>query len=166
MFKSLTTFAFLISSSAFAYQYESLNKYEVIAQNLLNEFESTPTESTIDKNKVHLLLNQLVDSGTEIMELYASKKTECIDQYNYIYAEIPAMENLSFDEVHDKYHDGLGLPTAPRFCYLGRSQVVHPVLTKIILKNGWNAEIKEEAIHETEEVIEHLIKIENILNMK
>lgn len=166
MIKSLTTFAFLVSNSVFAYQYDSLNKYEIIAQNLLNEFEATPVESTINIKKVDQLINQLVDSGTEIMELYANKKAECIDQYNYIYNEIPAMVNLSFKEVHDKYHDGKGLPTAPRICYLGRSQVVHPILTKIILKDGWNSEIKEEAIHETEEVIEHLIKIENILNAK
>lgn len=166
MLKLLTTFVFLNSATVYAYQYETLNRYDGIAQNLLKELEATSIESTINNEKVEDLLNQLVESGTDIMKLYAEKRTECQDQYLYIYSELPAMENLTFKEVHDKYHDGKGLPNAPRICYLGRSQVVHPVLTKIILKDGWNAEIKEEAIHETEEVIEHLIKIENILNAK
>ena len=151
------------SFAANAYQFEELNNYEVTAKRIENKVESISTLTNLDLEILNNDLNQLIEEGKSIMALYETKKPECTEQYKAFYADMSIMEDLSFDEVHKKYHDGKGLPPAPKLCYLGRSQVVHPVLTKIVLKEGWNQEIKEEVLHEIEEVIEHLPKIETLL---
>ena len=71
---------------------------------------------------------------------------------------------MSLADVHARYHDGVGLPVAPRHCYFGRSQVVHPVMNLIRLQGAWTDDVRDEFVGETEEVIEHLARIQNNLD--
>jgi len=162
-----TTIALLLLSLcqiSYAYDYKELNAYEKPANELFALFQSTDFDQKLDKDLAHSLIGDLINKGVDIMKVFAHKYPECALQYDVIYSEIASMADLSFDEVHSKYHDGKGLPTASKLCYLGRSQVVHPVLTQILLRSEWNLEIKEEVLHEVEEVIEHLALIERYLN--
>lgn len=73
------------------------------------------------------------------------------------------METMTVEAAHLKYHDGEDLPKAEG-CYLGRSQVVHPVLNLIRLKQTFNEEVRAAMIADLEEVIEHVGKIQTRLD--
>ena len=155
---------FAFATNLFAYQYEELNRYEDLALKLEKLIESTEINTTVNVAEFNEHLDGIINQGINVMQLVQSKKPECKTQYDSFIQDIAIMPTLSFDEVHKKYHDGVGLPSAPKYCYLGRSQVVHPVLSKIILKNVWSLEVKEELKEETEEILEHLNSLERMLS--
>ncbi|MES2964057.1 MAG: hypothetical protein V4760_09220 [Bdellovibrionota bacterium] len=74
------------------------------------------------------------------------------------------MEAMTVSDLHDRYHDGTGLPAAPRHCYFGRSQVVHPAMNLVRFASAWTEVAREEVIEELEEVIEHLARIQKNLD--
>ena len=79
-------------------------------------------------------------------------------------AEIPSMASQTVAQLHARYHNGEGLPAAPRHCYFGRSQVIHPAMNLVRLQSEITAESKEEMVDEIHEVIEHLVRIQKNLD--
>jgi hypothetical protein len=96
--------------------------------------------------------------------LYGEKNPKCVEQFSAFRAALPAMESLSLEEIHDKYHNGTALPAAPKHCYLARSQVVHPVMNLVRFNGQWSEEARATAIEEFEEVVEHLARIQRNLD--
>jgi hypothetical protein len=137
--------------------YPVLETYEVLATELLesSRLASTEREITTLKEKTH----ELIGHGVEIMKLYAERNPNCQAQFDVMISEIPDMESMTVSDLHDRYHDGVGLPKAPRHCYFGRSQVVHPAMNLVRLATTLDVGTRDAMVEEFEEVIEHLDRI-------
>jgi hypothetical protein len=160
-------FAVAISHSASASltvhaDYPVLGEYKALAQSLIE-----PTQKAATPEELQALATQtqaLIALGTEITHLYAAKNPTCAEQLKAFQDALPTMADLPLAEVDAKYHKGAALPQAPRLCYFGRSVVVHPVMNLIRLKGAWDAEAREHALEELEEVIEHVARIQKNLD--
>jgi len=136
---------------------EILSNYEDSAEKVISFVKN----NQIAEAKTENLL--LADHGIKVMNSYLAKKQECKDQYKVFIEKIPSMYNLTVKELHSLYHDGNGIPRASRSCYLGRAQVIHPVMNQVRLQGEVSETIKNEIIEETEEVIEHLEMIKKVI---
>jgi len=153
----------LMAPAAFADTYPVLEKYRAVAEEALALDQNFQTQQ--DVQALAFKTRDLVTYGQEILDLYAQKNPKCAEQLNQFKNELPFLESQSLEELHDRYHDGKGLPEAPRHCYFGRSEVIHPIMNLVRLKNGdFSQEVREEMTHEYEEVIEHLPRIQNFLD--
>lgn len=149
-----------ILNSSYAIDYPQLNKYEETARMLLSATQGAKSSNV---NQLEGKTRELVAQGIEVMNLFQSKNLQCTEQYKVIADELTEMEKMTVEAAHLKYHDGEGLPKAEG-CYLGRSQVVHPVLNLIRLKQEFSPEIQAAMIADLEEVIEHVGKIQSRLD--
>ncbi len=155
-------FATLIVSTANAGNYPILTQYRDAAQALVTATESAQTQADL------LVLQdgtrELMSLGAEIVKLYGEKNPACTEQFTVFLAEMPQMETMTLDQAKRRYHDGLGLPAAPRHCYFGRSQVIHPALNLIRIRNSYTDRLRSQVSADFEEVIEHLERIEQNLD--
>lgn len=156
----LFTLVLTILNSSYATEYPQLNKYEETARMLLSATQGAKSSNV---NQLERKTRELVAQGMEVMNLFQSKNPQCTEQYKVIADELSTMETMTVEAAHLKYHDGEGLPKAEG-CYLGRSQVVHPVLNLIRLKQTFNEEVRAAMIADLEEVIEHVGKIQTRLD--
>ncbi|MEK7358298.1 MAG: hypothetical protein AAB250_17765 [Bdellovibrionota bacterium] len=154
--------AFLATSPAQAADYPILKTYETLATEVAEATKIASTEAELDA--IRTSTRELIGLGTEIVKLYGEKNPNCQAQFDVMIQEIPDMETMTVDDLHDRYHDGTGLPTAPRHCYFGRSQIVHPAMNIVRLQSAWTEVTREEVLEETEEVIEHLARIQKNLD--
>lgn len=152
----------LLSPAAFAGDYPLLNDYRTVATDALAlaRTANSPTEVQ------NLLESQrkLVAIGAEILKLYAQKNPICQAQFDVYLSEVSVSEAKTVTELHERYHDGKGLPAAPKHCYLGRSMVVHPSLSVRRILDGWNETARADVLDETDEIIRHLVKIDRNLD--
>lgn len=154
-----------IAHGAFAedqYTYPILNKYAAQTQTLIDQ--TTAAKSEADVAQIINGTEDLVKMGEEVMNLYADKNPNCKAQYEVFLQEVPTMETKGLDEVHERYHNAVGLPAAPKHCYFGRSQIVHPVMNIIRLKSGFDTKIKADVLGDFDEVMEHLVRIQKNLD--
>lgn len=162
MILSALILANLALATARAGDYPVLEDYRQLAEKLVQTAQATqPGE---DRSALAQSTRELIHLGAEIMRLYASRNPVCATQFEVVLNELPAMETLSLEAVDNRYHDGVGLPNAPKHCYFGRSQVVHPVMNLIRMKEGWNERTRDEVVEEFHEVIEHLARIRKNLD--
>jgi hypothetical protein len=170
--KNATTLAF---ASAFAlalaaapqparaeFTYPLLNEYEALAGTIVEAVKVADASDELEA--IRLQTKDLTQLGVRIMDLYASKNPKCAEQFAAMIGELAVMETLSAKALHDKYHDGIGLPAAPKHCYFGRSQVVHPMMSYVTLGGAWDSAARKKVLHEIEEVIEHLARIQKNLD--
>lgn len=160
----LTLTALISAQPAFAteFSYPLLGTYKAQAQALIEKTEAA--QSVDDLAALATATDELIQTGARVMELFASKNPSCAEQYKVFIDEIPAMTTLSFQAANERYHDGVGLPAAPRLCYLARAQVIHPALNNIRLRDGWSEETRQANAADFEEVIEHLDRIQKYLD--
>lgn len=110
-------------------------------------------------------LKSLVLSGYQIMDLYLVKYPVCTEQYNQLKAVDSNILTLSYAEIDELYHEGAGLPGAPRSCYRGRSLVVHPYQIAALALAGELQNDLGTVDHELGEVIERAEKIKQDLGL-
>ncbi len=151
------------SAAQAAWTYPILDDYEATAKELLASTKSS-RGSEAERSALIARTRDLIQSGVAIMNLYAEKNPACAEQFKVFIAETPNMENLPYDQVQKRYHDGVGIPAAPKHCYFGRSQVVHPALNIIRLKGAWSDKVRASVVDDFEEVIEHLNRIQKNLD--
>ncbi len=162
MKKFATTAILLISVSAFAEHYPILHQYDEKAELLL---EATAIAQTNEElHSIQAGARELAALGVEVMKLYVEKNPICKEQFDAMISEVEQMESMTLADVKARYHDGKGLPVAPKHCYLGRSQVVHPVMNILRLNGVWTETIREKIADEFDEVIEHTAKIQTNLD--
>lgn len=151
-----------IGWTASAAEYAELRTYKGFATTLLGETRSARSPGEI----AHLQqgLRQLANEGVEIAALYSQKNPSCAEQLEAMTKEFSQMEAMSVKAQHDRYHDGKGLPEAPRHCYYGRSVVTHPMMSVTRLATGLSDRDRAQIAHEVEEVIEHIPKIQKNLD--
>ena len=144
------------------YTYPVLIEYETLAVKLEAAAKTvqTPEEIKALQADTHTLMNL----GFDTMDLFASKIPVCAEQFAAFKAAAPEARHMTVEQVHAKFHNGEGLPAAPRVCYFGRSQVVHPMLNILRLNDVLTADSREQVVHDFEEVIEHLEKIQRHLD--
>lgn len=138
-----------------------LVKYETLATELFQITQNA--QNDLELKRIGDKTKDLIQIGFEIMDLYAVKYPVCKIQYDSIAQEASQLAEKSLEEMESKYHDGVGLPSAPTLCYLGRSQVIHPVMNLIRLKQTFSESLRQELLHDFDEVIEHLQKIQRNL---
>jgi len=152
-----------LSNSTFAEDAPEISKYRELAGKLIVDTKAAKSTEEIENLKIQT--KALMQAGVEIMKLYEQRNSLCSVQYAAFIAALPEMETLTLDELHKKYHNGEALPMAPRFCYLGRSQVIHPVLNLVRLKGELTEDVRAQLIADLEEVVEHMERIQkNISN--
>lgn len=144
------------------YKYPVLNDYSDLGQKLVTQTESA--QSPADLEAIRNGAADLIKLGLEIQRLYGEKNPKCVEQFKAFDAALPDMENLSIDEVEKKFHNGTALPSAPKHCYFGRSEIIHPVMNIIRLKGTWSSEVKEQVVEDFQEVVEHLARIQKNLD--
>lgn len=160
--KAILIASLMASPAAFAGNYPLLNDYDAVAKEAL---ALARTANTVDEVQSLLeMQRKLVTMGGDIMKLYASKNPICQPQFDVYLTEIATSESKTLKELHERYHDGKGLPAAPKHCYLGRSQVVHPSMNVRRILDGWNETSRADVLDETDEVIRHNVKIERNLD--
>jgi hypothetical protein len=137
--------------------YPVLDAYAALGQRLTEAAREARSPDAL--LQVYGGTRDLVALGLQIMALYEARNPVCAEQYAAFRAALPGMVGLSAEDVHARYHNGTGLPSAPRHCYLGRSEVVHPVLNLIRLQGPWTEEVRAKVVHDFEEVVEHLPRI-------
>lgn len=145
-----------------AEDYPALAAYKSLATELF--VKTKVASSPEDLQSLQAETRKLIQVGVEIMRLYESKNPGCITQYSVFIQEIPYMESKTLEELHERYHDGTGLPSAPRHCYFGRSQVIHPAMNLVRLKGTLTDEVRGQAVEELEEVIRHLSRLQQNLD--
>lgn len=159
-FAAILVFSF--AAVAHAGNYPLLKTYQAQTEQAVQATaqmrSSGDVEALIQKSR------QLVATGVQIMEFYASRNPVCAAQMQAFSAELGTMENRDLDEAERLFHDGEGLPQAPRHCYLGRSVVIHPVMNIIRLKGQLSDAVRAQIKEDFEEVIEHLAKIDRNLD--
>lgn len=128
------------------------SRYETLANSLAEAAEQGAAIASLQASNT-----ELMGMGVEIMRLYGQKFPECAAQYQDFESKIPTLSSLSVADIHRLYHNGEGLPAAPRTCYLGRSLVVHPAMSQVRLADGeMTQEDKESIVEESLEVAEHV----------
>ena len=142
--------------------YPELNQYGTLADKLVTATKGVQTED--DRVELIAQTKELVQKGAAIMRLYGAKNPACNAQFEAFLAALPQMDSLPLEQVKSKYHDGTALPSAPRHCYFGRSEIVHPVMNIIRLKGVWSERVRGDVVEDFEEVIEHLPRIEKNLD--
>jgi hypothetical protein len=160
--KLFSLLALLLAVPAVADEYPVLKAYEAQARELV-----TITTAARTQADVPALLEKtrtLVTTGAELMVLYAEKNPRCAEQFEEMLSEVPQIEFMALDEANRRYHDGRGLPSAPRHCYFGRSQVIHAALNVIRLKAPWTDAVREATLKDLEEVIEHVAAVQRNLD--
>jgi hypothetical protein len=145
------------TTPARAESYPILDSYQALATQLVDLARDARTAD--DVATVVTRTRELVVQGEAIMRLYAEKNPICAEQFAVMLPEIPQAESMSVDELHSRYHDGVGLPKAPRHCYLGRSQVVHPLMNIVRLRGELTDAVRAKIVDEYAEVVEHVAKI-------
>lgn len=149
--------------TASADDYPSLTIYEKVAKETLADTQNAKGQSDIAS--LQAKTRALINVGLELMKLYQEKNPACAPQYAAFFKEITAaMETKNVDELHERYHDAKGLPAAPKQCYLGRSQVIHPVLNFVRLKSPWTEQLRSDLILDLEEIIEHVPRVKRHLD--
>lgn len=139
--------------------YPSLEAYEAHAELVLKLVKDIPPGATAYSISVGLKI--LAEKGLAIMKVYQEKYPSCEPQFAVMFKEAKQIEAMTHDDAYARYHDAVGLPEAPRHCYLGRSQVIHPNLSLIRMnRDGWTKEVKASVWEEIEEVIHHLDRIQ------
>jgi hypothetical protein len=153
------------AARAATWTYPILNDYQAAADQALAAARAlSATPAATELAALADGQRDLARIGVSLMNLYADKNPSCAEQFKVFIAETPAMENLTLAEVHKRYHNGEGLPAAPKHCYFGRSQVVHPEMNVIRLKGSWSEKVRSEVLDEIEEVIEHLSRVQKNLD--
>ena len=121
-------------------------KYEKLAQDLATQVTLADAQKSIDtlaaKN------TNLQELGSEIMNMYGEKFSECAAQYADFETKIATLPSMSVGEIHAKFHDGDDLLAAPGHCYFGRALVVHPAMSAIRLADGDLSKDDVEAVKE------------------
>jgi hypothetical protein len=148
--------------SAQAETYPVLETYTQIAQRLVQQTEAAQTEA--DVQAIDAGTRELIQYGIETMNLYVTKNPVCKEQFDAFFAAYPTMETLPLKEADQLYHSGKGLPAAPKHCYLGRSQVIHPVLNLIRMKSAWSEDLRRDLLADFDEVIEHVERVQKNLD--
>ena len=153
---------FTPSALASHYTYPVLVQYETLAQKLEQNAKTiqTPEEAKTLQAETHMLMNL----GFDTMDLYITKNPICAEQFAAFKVAAPEARGMTLEQVHAKFHNGVGLPAAPRHCYFGRSQVVHPMMNILRLNGELTAEVREQVVEDFEEVIEHLEKLQTNLD--
>lgn len=144
--------ALAVTFSAPSFAADLFSTYETVAKRAVAAFKA--------KEDTRRDLNELVQLGYRIMDLYAGKFGECRDQYAEVMFDDAAMKTMSFDALEKKYHDGEGLKPAPSHCYQGRSMVVHPYMAMALVREN-----KPGFEHEVEEVQKRAPKIKAKLGL-
>ncbi|MES3036775.1 MAG: hypothetical protein V4736_02620 [Bdellovibrionota bacterium] len=154
----------LFSAVGFAqnYTYSELTAYEARAAAVLASAQVVANES--DLLALQEPTRALILDGVSIMKLYALKNPVCQVQFDVMLSEIDQLETMTNEALHDRYHDGKGLPAAPKHCYFGRSQVVHPAMVLVRLTQPLSPALQEGIVEEIEEVIHHLVRIQKNLD--
>lgn len=150
------------TNQAKADRYPILESYKVLAERLIDMSKVAQSEQEL--RELQNVTRELVGQGVELMKLYANRNPNCAVQFSVFLDEVGDMETKSLAYVHERYHDGTGLPEAPKHCYFGRSQVVHPVMNLIRMKEKWDEDSRQQVIEDLEEVIEHLARIQRKLD--
>jgi hypothetical protein len=161
---SFAVAAIILNVSAQAAEYSALKRYQTLGAELLKKVQVVEREADLDRVALEVKTRELVQQGIEIMNLYVEKNPQCAAQYKVFLQELPAIERKPLDEIHSRYHDGTGLPAAPKHCYFGRSEIVHPVMNLVRLRGSWTDSAKKEMTHDFKEVIEHLARIQKNLD--
>ena len=162
MTKIVIAMALSLSASAWATDYPVLDQYTAKAEVLLADTQGAKTTQDLEAIKVGA--RELVSLGVETMVLYAEKNPICQGQFDVMFSELDQMESMTLADAKARYHDGKGLPVAPKHCYLGRSQVIHPIMNILRLNGVWSEQIREKVAEEFDEVIEHVEKIRKNLD--
>ena len=130
--------------------------YETLATELVQELDA----ETKNPSHIQADLNELVRLGYQMMALYDKKFIECTVQYLIVQKEDSLMKTATYAQLESRYHDGLGLPEAPKHCYAARSMVIHPYMAAAMLREGLDG-----ASHEIEEVATRAVKIKTKLGL-
>lgn len=120
---------------------------------------NTPKETVVAK------IQELVTYGYQIMDLHQVKYAECTVQYSQVKAADAKMLDLTYEEIDEQYHAGLGLVAAPRICYKGRSLVVHPYQIAALAQAGKLQTNADDVDHELNEVIDRSAVIKKDLGL-
>lgn len=160
--KGLLFTVMMSSAAAFAGNYPLLNDYEAVAKDALAL--ARKANAVDEVQKLLELQRKLVAMGADVMRLYATKNPICQAQFDVYLNEISTSEAKTVAELHSRYHDGTGLPVAPKHCYLGRSQAVHPSMNVRRILDGWSESARADIVDETDEVIRHNAKVERNLD--
>lgn len=152
MLKYLVLSLVVSASTTQAFAADVFSTYETVARRAVASFRA--------KEDTSRDLNELVQLGYRIMDLYVAKFAECRDQYAQVSADDAAMKAMSFDALEKKYHDGEGLVQAPSHCYQGRSMVVHPYMAMALVR-----EKRDGFVHEVEEVQKRAPKLKARLDL-
>lgn len=152
MLKYLVLSLAVSTSTTQAFAADVFSTYETAAKRAVASFRA--------KEDASRDLNELVQLGYRIMDLYVGKFAECRDQYAQVSADDAAMKAMSFDALEKKYHDGEGLVQAPSHCYQGRSMVIHPYMAMALVR-----EKKDGFVHEVEEVQKRAPKLKARLGL-
>jgi hypothetical protein len=150
------------SIAADQFEYQPLNDYQAQAEKLVQV--TKVAQSRTDLQTIIDGTHDLIKIGIQIINQYGKKNPNCSKQFETFLQDLNTMDSLPVEEVKKKYHDGVGLPTAPRHCYFGRSQIVHPIMSIILLKGEWSESTRQNVLDNFEEAIEHLSKIQKNLN--
>lgn len=153
--------AIVLSFFAAQAQADVFSDYQAVGVKAL-EMAKNPQSRSED---VVAELKKLVSLGYQIMDIYLVKYPVCTEQYNQLKAVDSTILTLSYAEIDELYHEGTGLPQAPRSCYRGRSMVVHPYQVAALALAGELQNDLGTVDHELNEVIERAEKIKQDLGL-
>ena len=128
--------------------------------------QATTVEKAILSNKEESVVSsikEMMRMGWEIMRLYSTKYPECYTQYEFFSSHEDELKKLGPISLKLKFHNGNGLPKAPKHCYFGRTILIHSALGFAKKREGFNKETRKSAAHDFEEINEHLPKIRSKL---
>jgi hypothetical protein len=154
--------AMLPRAASASYGYAELDRFAAHGEKLVAATRAAHTEA--DRAALIAQTRELIQDGVAILKIYGEKYPACREQFSAFIAALPGMDSLSLSEVKAGYHDGAALPSAPRYCYLGRSETVHPVMNLVRLKGEWNERVRADVVDDFEEVIDHLARIQRNLD--
>ncbi|MFL5813206.1 MAG: hypothetical protein ACJ763_06485 [Bdellovibrionia bacterium] len=161
----MTVLSFGLAATAQAgetFTYPVLNEYQAQAEKVLALSKVERAQLNIAELKLET--QTLIGLGEEIARLYIAKNPVCAEQINTFLSALPKMTEMPLSDVNEKFHAGKGLPQAPRHCYFGRSEIVHPVMNQIRLKGELTDEMLSQIEDDFDEVIEHLSRIQKNLD--
>ena len=155
--KKTILIAAVIFTSVFA-QADVFENYQQTGRSALSLIANQPTQTPMIINEINLMIG----FGYEIMDQFAVKYPECQTQYAQLKELSAGIDQLSYEEIDNLYHDGKGLVEAPRLCYRGRSLVVHPYQVIALIKEN---RMVSDAVYIEEEMNEVIDRADTIKEM-
>lgn len=150
----------MVVAHDFAQQFSLYRDYQSLAQSLERFAEQGGASEVMVAPTL-----ELFHAGYPLMRRYAERNPVCAPQFDMMLSELETVPVMDLTTAFTRYHNGEGLPEAPRHCMWGRSMVMHPYFNGLRLADGLTPDERLALVNDFRESGEHVIGVKKNIDL-